>query len=677
MAHRNDRAMNLKTPTTAISRSRDDVLRDIAAALQQARLDEAISLAGELTAGSSADPAGLLMVAEYLSKTGHHDRTIAVLSPHRESFGEVPQFQWELGRALFETGRLADAMPLLSELVQRKPHWHHAQFALGYALHRAGAHAQSLPHLQEAVRLSPQHFESNLILSSALAGIGDYEQALAYARAANGLRPASEEAQEHLAGLERLRGTEKVSAALQRNDITAAVAAAAALVTAEEANAAGFLLVADFLTKQKRYVEIVTFLAPHMDAIGENAPLHLNLAAAYFNTRQRAKAETHFRVAVRLKPHWGQAQYSLGHILASAGRHAEAIPFLQEAARLLPQDFMAISHLVAALSVVGKYTDALDAARRALQMKPDDLGLQATIMELEQLAAAPPPKMAFNRWPDAAKDFADVRHIIDDYVVKNIPTAGIKLRRGMGVFTQGSCFARNLAYSLRRYDLRVENMTCGEEHNSTFANRAVADWLRDGVCDERTEIVANNVGAESRERYLAALRETDLFVYTMGLAAAHFDRKTGAFVMSRSTETNKAALFRRCDFRTTSVQDNVDNLLYILSVIRELAPKAAMVLTVSPVPLMVATEFHSAIVADCISKSTLRIAVHEVVAKRLPRVIYWPSFEMVRWVGGHTDSVYGADDGSSHHVNHAMIDHIMDSFINVFGDADLRATLKA
>ena len=30
----------------------------------------------------------------------------------------------------------------------------------------------------------------------------------------------------------------------------------------------------------------------------------------------------------------------------------------------------------------------------------------------------------------------------------------------------------------------------------------------------------------------------------------------------------------------------------------------------------------------------------------------------------------------SHHVNLSMINHIVDSFIDVFGDAALRATLK-
>jgi hypothetical protein len=110
---------------------------------------------------------------------------------------------------------------------------------------------------------------------------------------------------------------------------------------------------------------------------------------------------------------------------------------------------------------------------------------------------------------------------------------------------------------------------------------------------------------------------------------------------------------------------------YIISSIRALAPEAAVVLTVSPVPLSVTTEFNSAIIADCVSKSTLRVAVHEVLNQKLPKVVYWPAFEMVRWLNGNVGGFYGADDGSSHHPNLALINLIMDSFIRVFGDAEL------
>ena len=76
------------------------------------------------------------------------------------------------------------------------------------------------------------------------------------------------------------------------------------------------------------------------------------------------------------------------------------------------------------------------------------------------------------------------------------------------------------------------------------------------------------------------------------------------------------------------------------------------------------------------SKSTLRVAINEVMNKNLSRVLYWPSFEMMRWFGGHAGRVFGNDDGSSHHPDIALINTIMDSFIDTFGDDALKATKK-
>ena len=157
------------------------------------------------------------------------------------------------------------------------------------------------------------------------------------------------------------------------------------------------------------------------------------------------------------------------------------------------------------------------------------------------------------------------------------------------------------------------------------------------------------------------------------IAPAHFHKETGEFMMSRGGHTSRAAMFRHSNFRTTTVQENVDNLLYIMNAVRQISPDITCLLTVSPVPMNATNEFKSAIMADCVSKSTLRVAINEVMNKNLSRVLYWPSFEMVRWFGGHAGRVFGNDDGSSHHPDIALINTIMDSFIDTFGDDALKA----
>ena len=80
-------------------------------------------------------------------------------------------------------------------------------------------------------------------------------------------------------------------------------------------------------------------------------------------------------------------------------------------------------------------------------------------------------------------------------------------------------------------------------------------------------------------------------------------------------------------------------------------------------PLKASFEFDSAVQADCLSKSTLRVAAHEILAQGIENVFYWPSFEIVRWLSSHTESPFGKDDQNNLHVNEDIINLIMELFI--------------
>jgi hypothetical protein len=94
------------------------------------------------------------------------------------------------------------------------------------------------------------------------------------------------------------------------------------------------------------------------------------------------------------------------------------------------------------------------------------------------------------------------------------------------------------------------------------------------------------------------------------------------------------------------------------------------------VPLRATFEFESAVVADCVSKSTLRAAVHEFLLTRPGQVRYWPSFEMVRWLGGHAGRVFGTDDDSPFHVSMDVVNAAMDAFLKIYGNEDLHAVAE-
>jgi GSCFA family len=91
------------------------------------------------------------------------------------------------------------------------------------------------------------------------------------------------------------------------------------------------------------------------------------------------------------------------------------------------------------------------------------------------------------------------------------------------------------------------------------------------------------------------------------------------------------------------------------------------VLTLSPVPLKGTFGGISCLSADAVSTSILRVALDTVMAGRYPSVHYWPSYEIVKWVGAHVSwPAYGLDDEKSRHVTRRLISQIVDAFVEAF-----------
>jgi len=465
--------------------------------------------------------------------------------------------------------------------------------------------------------------------------------------------------------------------ALADTNISFARQKAQKLLDLEPDSPDGYVLLANCGLHEKSYDDVIEFLLNVVEKFPNEARCHYILALAYGGIYRHGKSTPHLERAVELKPDWVEAQFLLGQSLFKSSGADESIPYLRFAVERLPNDFRANFLLGCALQIVGDYNEAAKHMARAHALVPQDTMAKQQHEELQEIIKSPPRKGTFVRYPRRVEEFFDFSGIVKTDLLNNYRTNGFTIRTGMKVLTQGSCFAGNLAKSFRRYKLKVLNMDCGEEHNSTFANTVVMRWLTEGVIDEGTEIVDENLGSESRERYREFFKSADLYVYTMGVAPVFFNKETGIFNMPKATGTSKAALVRKCDFRTTTVQENVNNLREIISAVRSFNSDTKIVITVSPVPLSATSEMNSAIMADCISKSTLRIAAHEVMQEKIANVFYWPSFEMVRWVGGHYGQVFGTDDGSTSHPNFEIIDAIIDSFIDVFGDDDLRAAKAA
>ena len=321
---------------------------------------------------------------------------------------------------------------------------------------------------------------------------------------------------------------------------------------------------------------------------------------------------------------------------------------------------------------LGQLQEAEGVLRRALQLFPELDGAQALLATLKTVAVGKPkPARGF---PTLTSMLDDPRAAVRRYLLRSRPKDPF-IRPDTTFLTLGSCFAQNLAERLREVGYAAQSEEIGEDVNSTYANRYLLDWIENGPTDDLTLAIDSAYGPASRERLRRAFASSQVFVMTLGVAAAFFDAE-GRFVFVPQHGRTAADILVRQEMRTTTVAENVENIGRILDAARRLGGREMkIVLTVSPVPIAGTTEMESAITADCLSKSTLRVACHEVVTARAGQgVIYWPSFEIVRWLAPHlgpsVPRVYGADDGNARHVSRWLVDLIVAEFLEFHAAAN-------
>ena len=275
-----------------------------------------------------------------------------------------------------------------------------------------------------------------------------------------------------------------------------------------------------------------------------------------------------------------------------------------------------------------------------------------------------------SKWavPAPMADAAVFAAAVDDLIAQCVPAMPPLDRSGTQVTTFGSCFAANLARFLKAAGVDATNLLIEESINSPLANRSFLQAAADPGGSPQTERVQSTYGADFLPRARAQLSGAQVIVLTLGVAPAFFHRGSDRFAF---LEDYRALLARgEVYMRTPTVEEAKAVIADVFALVRSLNPGARIYVSISPVPLLGTSELPSAVVADCLSKTTLRAALHEVMGARgQANLIYWPSFEIVRWLGAHTTlSPFGADDRQSRHVSNWLVELIVDRFArHLFG----------
>ena len=182
---------------------------------------------------------------------------------------------------------------------------------------------------------------------------------------------------------------------------------------------------------------------------------------------------------------------------------------------------------------------------------------------------------------------------------------------------------------------------------------------------------------EARERHLAAVRamfeRLDVFVFTLGLTEAWRATADGAVFPVAPGVFAGSMDSTRYEFVNFTVADVSSDLRSFLARLEGVNPAARVILTVSPVPLVVTYEPRHVLVSATYSKSALRAAADEIEREH-PQVWYFPAYEIV--ASAFTKGAYYTSDLRS--VNEAGVDRVMRLFLAHCGaEGDLALELDA
>ncbi|WP_052700422.1 GSCFA domain-containing protein [Methylocucumis oryzae] len=279
--------------------------------------------------------------------------------------------------------------------------------------------------------------------------------------------------------------------------------------------------------------------------------------------------------------------------------------------------------------------------------------------------------------------------------VQEVP---FKISRTDKVATAGSCFAQHISKRLRKNgfcflvteasndkDESLESYDFSALYGNVYTARQLLQlfdrafgyftpidsfWLlnESRYCDPfRPRLKPNGYATiealtEERERHFQAVREMfstlDVFVFTLGLTECWRSKLDGAVYPIAPGVAGGCFAADKYEFVNFTVDEVVNDLKQFVAKLRLINPKAKLILTVSPVPLVATYEKQHVLLSTTYSKSVLRVAA-EMVATEFGGVSYFPSYEII--TGSYNRGRYFAADLRT--VTEEGVDHVMSVFM--------------
>ena len=267
------------------------------------------------------------------------------------------------------------------------------------------------------------------------------------------------------------------------------------------------------------------------------------------------------------------------------------------------------------------------------------------------------------------------------------------------VATAGSCFAQQIARTLKRADFNffvtetapkdISKQEAKERNYNVYSARygniyttrqlvQMLDridgiftpvdeaWVReDGqyVDPFRPLIEPNGFNTveelkRSRDEHLDCVKkmfeELDIFLFTLGLTEAWRSKIDGAVIPLAPGIAGGVMDEEKYEFVNFSSEMVIKDMQRFSKRMFEINPNAKIIFTVSPVPMIATYEDQHIITSSTYSKSVLRVAAEEV-SRDNPNIAYFPSYEVI--TSNFNRGKYYSDDLRS--VTEEGIDHVM------------------
>ena len=266
------------------------------------------------------------------------------------------------------------------------------------------------------------------------------------------------------------------------------------------------------------------------------------------------------------------------------------------------------------------------------------------------------------------------KNAIHDYVLKGwLPDCPF-ISKDHYITAFGSCFASYVSRFLVERGYKVFGETedsnsyvirCADSMVNTYAVMQQFQWAY-GEREFDESLWFDEDGAEAgydtniRSTTRAIFDKTDIFIITIGLSEVWYNKQSGD-VFWRAIPRSKFNPARH-GFKITTVTENLQNLETIYRVVREKRPDAAIILSLSPVPLLATFRPESCVTANSVSKAILRVAIDELCRAHPDdkRLYYYPSYEIVK------EFFRDPYRGDNRHIRSHVLDTVMGNFAQYY-----------